>query len=592
MAITDLDVFTHLTDADIENLGIELDAIRQDIEDSRGERDARYIHRTIAAQRALEVAGRLMLASGTRRSAWWAGTATLGMAKIVENMEIGHNVMHGQWDWMNDPEIHSSSWEWDMAGSSKHWRYTHNFVHHKYTNILGMDDDVGYGLLRVTRDHRWRRFNLFNLFYNTMLALGFEWGVGLQHVEIGKIVKKPDGQRRRPASGCDEFLAKAGRQVFKDYVAFPALTALSPGATFKSTLKANAVANLIRNVWANAVIFCGHFPDGAEKFTKTDMIGETQGPVVSAPDAGQCQLRRRPGAAVHERQPVPPDRAPPVPGSAQQPVARDLGAGARAVRQVRLALHHRLFPGAIRQDVADDRQVVAAGQVPARHRRQRPGDAQRVGCSPNWSPVSPADRPVDRTPPRTEDRDRHRAGLAARQAAPPATSKRPDGTTSPPRISAVDVVAEHPIVDAVLDRHRDALGDDLSAYRNHVYRCLTYHQLLLGFSIPDAAALAWATHDLGIWTAGTSRLPDAVGRSRGGVRRRVRHRRRRPAACAGHRAPPATSGRRPGHRDVSPSRPHRRQPWRAPARDRASGHSGGRQARCRTTVFTCSWPKA
>ena len=67
----------------------------------------------------------------------------------------------------------------------------------------------------------------------------------------------------------------------------------------------------------------------------------------------------------------------------------------------------------------------------------------------------------------------------------------------------VDVVAEHPIVDAVLDRHRDSLGDDLPAYRNHVYRCLTYHQLLLGFSIPDAAALAWATHDLGIWTAGT-----------------------------------------------------------------------------------------
>jgi hypothetical protein len=67
----------------------------------------------------------------------------------------------------------------------------------------------------------------------------------------------------------------------------------------------------------------------------------------------------------------------------------------------------------------------------------------------------------------------------------------------------VDVVTAHPIVDAVLDRHSDALGDDRSAYGNHVYRCLTYHQLLLGFSIPDAAALAWATHDLGIWTAGT-----------------------------------------------------------------------------------------
>src|ERR1700756_5698891 len=115
MAITDVDVFAHLTDADIESLAVELDAIRQAVEDDRGARDARYIRRTIAAQRALEVAGRLLLTASSRRLAWWAGTATLAVAKIVENMEIGHNVMHGQWDWMNDPEIHSSTWEWDMS---------------------------------------------------------------------------------------------------------------------------------------------------------------------------------------------------------------------------------------------------------------------------------------------------------------------------------------------------------------------------------------------------------------------------------------------------------------------------------------------
>ncbi len=294
MAITDIAAFAHLTDADIENLAGELDAIRLDIEDSRGERDARYIRRTIAAQRALDVAGRLMLAASSRRSAWWAGTVTLGLAKIVENMEIGHNVMHGQWDWMNDPEIHSTTWEWDMSGSSKHWRYTHNFVHHKYTNILGMDDDVGYGMLRVTRDQRWKRFNLLNVVWNTLLAVGFEWGVGLQHVEIGKILKKrmdQDEARQRT----DDFLSKAGRQVVKDYVAFPALTSLSPGATYRSALTANATANVIRNVWANAVIFCGHFPDGAEKFTKTDMIGESK---------GQWYLRQMLGSANFEGGPV------------------------------------------------------------------------------------------------------------------------------------------------------------------------------------------------------------------------------------------------------------------------------------------------
>jgi linoleoyl-CoA desaturase len=294
MAISDVEAFAHLTDADIEHLAVELDAIRQDIEDSRGDRDARYIRRTIAAQRGLEVAGRVILAASSKRSAWWAGTVTLALAKIIENMEIGHNVMHGQWDWMNDPEIHSSTWDWDMAGAAKHWRYTHNFQHHKYTNVLGMDDDVGYGMLRVTRDQRWKRFNLGNVLFNTTLALGFEWGVGLQHLELGKM-SKGRGDRAATLVRVREFGRKAGRQVVKDYVAFPALTSLSPAATYKSTLKANAMANVIRNVWANAVIFCGHFPDGAEKFTKSDLVGETR---------GQWYLRQMLGSANFDAGPA------------------------------------------------------------------------------------------------------------------------------------------------------------------------------------------------------------------------------------------------------------------------------------------------
>ncbi|KAA0118005.1 fatty acid desaturase [Mycolicibacterium sp. P9-22] len=276
MAITDVPAFTHLTDADIETLAAELDAIRQDVEDSRGASDARYIRRTIAGQRALEIAGRLLLAGSSKRAFWWAGASALGVAKIIENMEISHNVMHGQWDWMNDPEIHSSTWEWDTTGASKHWRFTHNFMHHKYTNILGMDDDVGYGVIRVTRDARWKPMNLGNLFYNTMLAVLFEWGIGLQHLELGKIFKGRD-DRKATMVRVKEFGVKAGHQVAKDYVLWPALTSLSPGATYKSTMKANIAANIIRNIWTNAIIFCGHFPDGAEKFTKTDMVGESRG---------------------------------------------------------------------------------------------------------------------------------------------------------------------------------------------------------------------------------------------------------------------------------------------------------------------------
>ena len=294
MAITDVRAFAHLTDADIDNLAVELDAIRLDIEDSLGERDARYIRRTIATQRALDLTGRLMLAGSSKRSAWWAGTVTLGLAKIIENMEIGHNVMHGQWDWMNDPEIHSSTWEWDMSGVSKHWKATHNFQHHKYTNILGMDDDVGYSTLRVTRDQPWKAYNLGNLFFNTILALGFEWGIGLQPIEFGKLLEEGPG-RDTTLRQIREFSTKAGRQLIKDYVAFPALTSVSPAATFRSTLKANIVANVIRNIWTDAVIFCGHFPDGAEKFTKTDMAGESK---------GQWYLRQMLGSANFDAGPA------------------------------------------------------------------------------------------------------------------------------------------------------------------------------------------------------------------------------------------------------------------------------------------------
>ena len=157
-----------------------------------------------------------------------------------------------------------------------------------------MDHDVGYGVLRVTRDQRWTPFNLGNLLFNTILAIGFEWGIGLQPLELERFFK---GQSDRAATlvRMREFSIKAGRQMVKDYVAFPALTLLSPWATYTSTLTADALANVIRNVWSNAVIFCGHFPDGAEKFTKTDMVGETN---------GEWYLRQMLGSANFEAGPA------------------------------------------------------------------------------------------------------------------------------------------------------------------------------------------------------------------------------------------------------------------------------------------------
>ena len=161
-----------------------------------------------------------MLAGSSKRSMWWAGTATLGVAKIIENMEIGHNVMHGQWDWMNDPEIHSSTWEWDMSGASKHWRFTHNFMHHKYTNILGMDDDVGYGVLRVTRDRGGSRST-----WATCSSTPFSRSAssGASGCSTWSSARSSRAATTAAATmvRVREFGVKAGHQVVKDYVAYP-----------------------------------------------------------------------------------------------------------------------------------------------------------------------------------------------------------------------------------------------------------------------------------------------------------------------------------------------------------------------------------
>lgn len=152
MAITDIAAYAHLTSIDVEALSAELDEIRRDIERSRGQRDADYIHRAITVHRALEIAARLALAAARNRAAWTAGTLMLAAAKTIEMMELGHNVMHGQWDWMNDPEIHSTTWEWDLLVPSSQWKRAHNHIHHTYTNVHGMDEDLGFSVLRMTRD--------------------------------------------------------------------------------------------------------------------------------------------------------------------------------------------------------------------------------------------------------------------------------------------------------------------------------------------------------------------------------------------------------------------------------------------------------
>ena len=261
-----------MTETRLEALARDIEQIRNEVLEELGSKDVDYIRGVIRWQRALMLAGRGSLFFGFFPPAWVFGTLSIGVSKILDNMEIGHNVLHGQYDWSRDPALHSTTFEWDNACPAAQWKHTHNYQHHTYTNINGKDRDVGYGLLRVSERQPWRPAYLGNVLYAVALALGFEYGLMLHDVAINDVFagRKP---WRVAGRTLKEGLRKTASQSLKDLVLWPALT----GPLFLSTLTANATANVMRNVWAFSVIFCGHFPEGVFEFTEAECEDESRG---------------------------------------------------------------------------------------------------------------------------------------------------------------------------------------------------------------------------------------------------------------------------------------------------------------------------
>lgn len=291
-----------LSPEQIEAFGRDMDAIYYETLASRGDSDRRYILRLIKTQRSMALGGRVLIYAGLfflpgwpHPLAHWAlalvlmalGAIVLGLAKILENMEIAHNVLHAQWDWMKDPEIQSNTWEWDNMSPADRWMHSHNVVHHTWTNVVGKDLDVGYGIMRVTPMQPWKPSYLMQPVYFVVLMLLFEEGVALhEQVLIDVLEGKATREEARPY--WKKIGAKVWGQVRKDYLLWPALaglvaipfmfiTGINPLLVFALVVVANMVANVIRNIWAFIIIFCGHFPDGVYNFTPEQVEGESKG---------------------------------------------------------------------------------------------------------------------------------------------------------------------------------------------------------------------------------------------------------------------------------------------------------------------------
>ncbi|MBI3381211.1 MAG: acyl-CoA desaturase [Aquabacterium sp.] len=268
----------------LDSFAAELDAVRRDTMARVGLEDARYITRLLWVIRGIEAAGRALLLTTPWLPTFWLGAALLGLSKCLQNMEFGHNVMHGQYDWMNDPRFDGKSHEWDSTCSKEDWRHFHNYMHHHYTNVLELDRDFGYGMLRLSAEQPWEPRFLTQAPYAIIVAMLFEWAIAIHNMEFEQLRTKREATQARIRALWPNVKAKMWLQIKKDYVLWPllgGLVSLVLGAGLLKGLLAvllgNVLANVIRNVWTFVVIFCGHFTAGVHTFDAALVQGEHKG---------------------------------------------------------------------------------------------------------------------------------------------------------------------------------------------------------------------------------------------------------------------------------------------------------------------------
>lgn len=88
--------------------------------------------------------------------------AIMGVAMAGIGFSVSHDALHGAYS--HNPRVNAAiGFTFDLLGASGYmWKITHNVIHHTYTNIHGIDEDLEVTpLLRlspVAKHHPWQRF--------------------------------------------------------------------------------------------------------------------------------------------------------------------------------------------------------------------------------------------------------------------------------------------------------------------------------------------------------------------------------------------------------------------------------------------------
>jgi NADPH-dependent stearoyl-CoA 9-desaturase len=252
--------------------GEELDAIRDRALSRVGAEDVKYVRRLNVFSRAMEVTGRLLIFLSPEPVTFALGVVALWVHKQLQSTEIGHTALHGAYDHLPGAEgFESKRFRWDTPIDEESWRYAHNVRHHGNTNVLGRDPDVHFGPVRLTEhaawtpQHRWQLpfalgvlFPFFGLVINMHVT-----GLSDAYTADGRPFDiLPDGSKESLRVAWKKALRKYAPYYLYNFVLFPVLA----GPFFWKVLLGNAMAEMMRDVYSAATIFCGHIGEAVHSY--------------------------------------------------------------------------------------------------------------------------------------------------------------------------------------------------------------------------------------------------------------------------------------------------------------------------------------
>ena len=257
-----------------DQIEAEFEAIKQRYRSKLGPADVAYIKGLRLKSRLAELVGRGLLWISPEAITFSLGVAFTWLHRNLEAIEIGHNVLHGQYDSFAEiPQFHSHNFKWKAPIDEEAWRREHNGQHHVHTNVYELDPDLNHGILRMNDQQPWNSYHRWQvpvyLFFAYPIVLYSFNGQNLGFRQTFRELKFPKGNEgyapvHNPGVTPEQLKRRhwlsIGRVLFKEYLLVPQL-ALATGFSFWKVMLGNLLADVINNYWISLTIQATHLTE-------------------------------------------------------------------------------------------------------------------------------------------------------------------------------------------------------------------------------------------------------------------------------------------------------------------------------------------